>query len=449
MRKSSQSSLTTQYIVVFGVLLLLANIALGVLLLWQSSNMIQSLLRKSMLNISNTAAELVDGDSLGAFTEEDVGSPAYQVVLRDLAAFQNNVDIEFIYALRQVGEDTFVFTVDPDPVDPGQFGEELVVTPAMKLAGQGVAAVDNAPTQDRWGNFYSSFSPVFDSQGNVVGIIGVDFNSGWYNQQVWNNTFFVILISALFTMVGALAFLLISYRVRMRFQLLRVEFSTLSDDVQTLTEEILSSADDALAAHFRVPAAPETGDEIRTLGNKIRTMHQTMERYFNYMQAEVNTDGLTRVGNTAAYQERRKELERKIADGTAAFSAVVFDIDDLKQVNDRWGHACGDKIIRAAASAIAKSFGRENTFRIGGDEFIALVEHEPKERIASRLERMDAAIFSYNASDTDCPAALSLSRGEADFMPGKDQSFRNVFDRADRRMYECKEKYHRRNIGAI
>ena len=447
MRKSSQSSLTTQYIVVFGTLLLLANIALGMLLLWQSSTMIQGLIRKSMLNISNTAAELVDGDSLGAFTEEDVGSPAYNDILRDLAAFQNNVDIEFIYAVRQVGEESFIFTVDPDPLDPGQFGEEVVVTPAIKLAARGVAAVDDAPAQDRWGDFYSSFIPVFDSLGNVAGIIGVDFNSSWYNQQVWNNTFFVILISVLFTIVGALAFLLISHRVRVRFQLLRAELSTLSDDVQTLTEEILSSADDALSARFRVPDAPEAGDEIRTLGNKIRAMHQTMEQYFNYMYTQVNTDALTRVGNTAAYQERRKELEHKIEDGSAAFSAVVFDINDLKHVNDRWGHACGDKIIRAAAASIAKGFGRENTFRIGGDEFIALVEHETRERIAQRLERLDAAIFDFNASDTDCPATLSLSRGEADYMPGQDQSFRDVFDRADRRMYECKEEYHRRNSG--
>ena len=433
--------------VVFGVLLLLANIALGLLLLWQSSNMIQSLIRKSMLNLSNTAAELVDGDSLGSFTQEDIGTPAYNEALRDLAAFQNNVDIQFIYAVRQAGEDTFVFVVDPDPVNPGLFGEEVIVTPAIRLAGMGVAAVDDAPAQDRWGNFYSSFSPVFDSQGNVAGIIGVDFNSAWYNEQVWNNTFFVILISVLFTTVGALVFLLINHRVRRRFDALRAELSTLSDDVQTLTEEILSSADDTLSARFRVPETPETGDEIRTLGIKIRAMHQTMERYFNYMHAQVNTDGLTRVGNTTAYQERRKELENRIADSSASFSAVVFDINDLKHVNDRWGHACGDKIIRAAASAIAGSFGRENTFRIGGDEFIAIVEGATVEQVAQLLENMDAAIAAYNAADTECPATLSLSRGEADFIPGQDQSFRDVFDRADRRMYECKVEYHHRNSG--
>lgn len=450
MQKSSKSSLTTQYMIVFGALLLLANAALGFLLLRQSSSAIQSLIRKSMLNVSNTAAELADGDTLGAFTADDVGSPAYNAVLRDLAAFQNNADIEFIYAVRQVGEDKFVFVVDPDPVEPGAFGEEVLVTPAMRRAGEGVAAVDDAPAQDRWGNFYSAFSPVFDTRGNVAGIIGVDFNSAWYDEQVWKNAAFVMLISALFTAVGASAFFLISSRVRRRFDELRAELSTLSDDVEGLTQEILSGAGDKQTGklRFQKGADADEGDDIRRLRHKIRAMHREMELYLDYMRAQANTDALTRVGNTTAYSERRKEIEEKIPDGSAAFSAVVFDINDLKRANDLYGHAYGDKIIRAAASAVADGFGRENTFRIGGDEFIAILERTAEEELAARLSLTDKAVAAYNATDAEPKAPLSLSGGYASFVPGQDCSFRDVFVRADKRMYERKDGYHRRTREA-
>jgi hypothetical protein len=56
---------------------------------------------------------------------------------------------------------------------------------------------------------------------------------------------------------------------------------------------------------------------------------------------------------------------------------------------------------------------------------------------------MDKAIADYNAADTEGKAELSLSRGYASFIPGTDCSFRDVFVRADKRMYESKDSYHR------
>lgn len=451
MKKSSKSSLTTQYIILFGVLMLMANILLGYLLLRQSSLMIQSLLRKSMLNISNTAAALVDGDVIGSLTKEDVGSPEYNKILENLAAFQNNVDIEFIYAVRQVGDNEFIFTVDPDPVDPGQFGEDVLVTDALRQAGMGIATVDNESAEDRWGNFYSSYSPVFDSKGKVAGIIGVDFNEEWYNGQVWKNTYFVILFSILFTLVGAAAFLFISGRMRRRFDALNAELAVLSNDVEELTEELLSSAgykdeknwEDCSGRKDGEPG--DEGDELRTLSCKIHSMHKEMERYLNYMHAQVNTDALTRVGNTTAYMERQKELEAKILDGSASFFAVVFDINDLKNINDNYGHVCGDRVIRAAAAFIAAHFGVKNTFRIGGDEFIAIAEKTDPQKLEKLLAGIDGSIEAYNRGCPPQEAKLSLSRGYSDFIPERDHSFRDVFIRADGQMYDTKDSFHRRN----
>ncbi len=451
MKRSSGSSFTTQYIVLFGVIFLMANIVLGLVLHWQSSNMVQTMIQKSMLNVSGTASAIIDGDVIGALTEEDIGSEPYNRIYDDLTAFQNHNDIEYIYAVKQVGPDKFVFTVDPDPVDPGEFGEEVLVTEALRKAGEGTAAVDSAPAADRWGNFYSAYSPIFDSKGNVAGIVGVDFSSTWYDAQIMKNTTFVIVISILFTLVGIAGLFLLGMRMHRRFVDLNEELSALSGDVAELTQEILASS--GIDAHSEeiIHQDPDDaekiteGDEIKTLGNQIHSMHKEVEQYLEYMRVRVNTDALTGVGNTTAYSERVEKLDSDIKNNTAAFSVVMFDINDLKVINDRYGHESGDKAIREAASVIAEVFEKKNTYRIGGDEFIAVTEPLSDEEAVRRSERINALIDEYNRTKPDNEAVLSVSQGWTTFIPGKDQSFRDVFVRADGQMYKGKDSFHNRD----
>ena len=109
MKKSSKTSITTKYIILFGTFFLSANLALGVVLHRQAKKIVEGMIRNSMLNVANTAAELIDGDVIGACTEEDVGSEAYNEILADLTAFLENTDVEYIYAVRQVGPEKYVF----------------------------------------------------------------------------------------------------------------------------------------------------------------------------------------------------------------------------------------------------------------------------------------------------------------------------------------------------
>ena len=186
--RSSGLSYTTRYVLLFSALLLVTNIVLGAVILHQSVSTVRKMVRQSMLNVSTTAATLVDGDLAGGFTADDVGTEKYDYVLSELSAFQNNTDIEYIYMVRQDGEDHFVFVMDADPEDPADFGEEVLVTSALKSAAKGTAMVDNEPAQDEWGNFYSAYSPVFDSNGNIACIIGVDYDADWYDRKILENS---------------------------------------------------------------------------------------------------------------------------------------------------------------------------------------------------------------------------------------------------------------------
>ena len=467
--KKKSSSLTYQYVIIFGILLAIANLLLGVVLIQRSTATVRSLIRKNMLDISNTAAGLINGDDLASLTPESVGSPVYNTILKELSVFQNNVDIEYIYAVREKGDGTFMFTVDADPEEPAEFGEDVLITNALIQASKGISTVDDAPAADEWGNFYSSYSPVFASDGSIAGIIGVDFDSEWYENQIRSNTVLVLIISILFVVVGVLVFVLISRRLQKRFTALNAEILTLAEDVDSLTRELTSdqgylsslsdrrqasretepvsrqdlgslehsdafgleqdnsgqggaseAAEDRSAAGARIPGRKTAGsDEIEELSYKIRSMHSEMKRYLDYAQMRAVTDALTNVSNTTAYLGLQERLEKEIKDGTADFALAVFDINDLKIANDRHGHVYGDRIIHNAANAIASVFGTRNTFRIGGDELLAAAYHKSREEMTALVAKVDAAVAASNETPVAPGLTLSISKGISVFDPGQ------------------------------
>ena len=378
----------------FGLMLFLTNVVLGVVMMKQSTNIIQELVRKNMLSLSNTAADILDGDALGALTEEDVGFEVYNEIYDDLTSFQNNIDIEYIYAVRKIDDNHFIFTVDPDPEDPAEFGEEVLVTEALISAGNGVAMVDNSPAQDEWGNFYSSYSPVFDSKGNIAGIVGIDFNSDWYDLQIREHTISIAILTAASIAVGGLIIFILISNIRRRFDFISNELSVLSNDVDALTKEITSRNDYKESIENNTSdkeeSIDEAGDEIELLGEKLHSMHNELDNYLSFVREKANTDALTLVGNTTSYTERLKGIEEKITDKSADFSITIFDINDLKGINDYYGHQYGDLIIKAAADSLSSVFGIEDVYRIGGDEFIVIKEDIDLKQMKEKVKEVNS-----------------------------------------------------------
>lgn len=438
-------SFTTRFVLAFGVLLLTANFMLGLVILNQSNSAIRSLINKNMLDIANTAAGMLDGDVLGALTADDVGGEAFNDVLKKLSVFQNNVDIHYIYTVRRLEGDHFVFVVDPDPEEPAEFGEDIVVTQGLIRAGEGKPTVDDAPMADKWGNFYSAYSPVFDSAGKVSGVVGIDFDAAWYDQQVREHTLSVFIITCVSAFIGSVIIALITESVRRRFRALDAGLSTLSANVDELTAEI-----DSISGRPPKRVQPEDdgfGDELEALGDKIQNMQSDMRLYLNYLQEKAYIDALTRVRSSTAYHEMIQDIESEIAAGNAHFSVAVFDVNSLKQINDRLGHEYGDSIIQGAAQAIAEGFDDRHVYRIGGDEFAAVLRGEQEPEMAERLNRVKANVDAFNAGGKPSGLTLSLSVGVARFHTEKDTSFKDVFSRADQRMYECKRRYYQETGG--
>ena len=208
----SKHSLSTKIILMVEFILLISSIFFCAVSIYRSRVGIRKAIQQRMLDIANCAAGSVSGEDMKYLTEDAIGDDNYNKIYNTLAVFRDNVELEYVYCIKEAGPDSFIFTMDLDLVDPASYGDSVEHTVALSSAAKGRAAVDETPYTDKWGEFYSAYSPVFDAQGNVSGIIAVDFSVSWFEDQLSAQTrstvigYVIILVISL--MVGAVLALL-------------------------------------------------------------------------------------------------------------------------------------------------------------------------------------------------------------------------------------------------
>ncbi len=196
--------LTTKYLVIAGAFLVFVNATLGLVLANLADGAIKSLISSWMLDIANTAAAMLDGDTLNTVTNEDKGTPEYESVMKTLSGFQYSMGMSYIYLVQDLGDKNFVFGLDPTIEDADDYGTPVAYTEALYKASKGTPTASLNAYQDAWGWFYSAYSPVFDSEGKVARIVAVDFSKEWYDAQVFSFMMTtVIVISASLVVAGA------------------------------------------------------------------------------------------------------------------------------------------------------------------------------------------------------------------------------------------------------
>ena len=148
------------------------------------------------------------------------------------------------------------------------------------------------------------------------------------------------------------------------------------------------------------------------------------------------TDFLTEVRNKQAYSEEAIKYDEMIINGELKeLGIIVFDLNNLKIVNDSLGHDEGDQYIKNACRLICKRFKHSSVFRIGGDEFVALLEGEDYLHRTELLNSFDKTIEE-NLSKNE----VIVSTGLDIYEPEYDRNIESVFKRADMKMYDRKRE---------
>src|SRR6185312_11296462 len=127
---------------------------------------------------------------------------------------------------------------------------------------------------------------------------------------------------------------------------------------------------------------------IYAVGTAFIVMLMVKDHYVHVYRSAATTDSLTGLLNRRAFLDNARNLCTYQAGRTAPVTLLMFDLDHFKSVNDRYGHAVGDEVLRLFAQ-VARSSMRANDIigRLGGEEFAAIVpgDLEVATRIAERI----------------------------------------------------------------
>lgn len=151
------------------------------------------------------------------------------------------------------------------------------------------------------------------------------------------------------------------------------------------------------------------------------------------------TDVMTGTQNKTAYEEAVETISLEIRNKTAKFALIMFDINNLKPTNDTFGHDQGDKLIITTATLLQNVFGGNNVFRIGGDEFVALLRHEDAGSYEERLQEFVCRLDMMNKEGQFVWGDIKVARGATLYDCQTDAAYGDVFRRADAMMYENKK----------
>ena len=181
---------------------------------------------------------------------------------------------------------------------------------------------------------------------------------------------------------------------------------------------------------LNVKISYESGNELGLLVRSIREMAARLEVY-------VYRDKLTGLRNAAAYISKGAELDAQTkSNPNINYGVVIFDANFLKKVNDKYGHGAGNQLLRHASRVICKVFEHSPVYRIGGDEFAAILEHQDYENREALLKLFDEKVAEEHFEAGGDTLTVSVARGLGIYDSGME--FSAVAKRADVAMYNHK-----------
>ncbi|MFU2208296.1 GGDEF domain-containing protein [Solidesulfovibrio sp. C21] len=161
---------------------------------------------------------------------------------------------------------------------------------------------------------------------------------------------------------------------------------------------------------------------------------------FSQVKIRADHDGLTRIHNRRAFDERLVEELRRHQRYHHPLSLLMLDIDHFKTINDRFGHLVGDHVLREVGRLLSDTLrSTDFTARYGGEEFTVILPQtaeEPSRVLAERLRGViEEARFNHDGQDF----SITVSIGAATMVPGSLTKRKELLEKADKALYQAKK----------
>ncbi len=232
------------------------------------------------------------------------------------------------------------------------------------------------------------------------------------------------------TLFFSLIILLLASFVMMRF----------ADRITQPLHRLTNAARQVADGNYDVVLDDTDDDEIGMLTRTFKGLVENTKANIDTLNRKVYIDALTAVRNKAGYGAYMQKIQ-DLLDNSAQkpeFAIGVFDCDNLKHINDFYGHDKGDIYIKKASQLICRTFQHSPVFRIGGDEFAVILENDDfrdREKLFAQFRKERAKIRVSAEHEWE---QANISMGAAVYDPETDPAVIDVARRADKAMYENK-----------
>ena len=270
----------------------------------------------------------------------------------------------------------------------------------------------------------------FDTLRNGMKLVLTDKSSDVYAERV-SAVIVILLLTALLELIFVAVTIRITSQITHPLELLTVAAKKITNG----------------QLDINLPA--ETNDEIGVLIRAFNTTAAHLRKYTSNMETLAYQDAMTKVKNPASYKLTTENLEKQIRDGIARFAIVMCDLNRLKQINDTYGHKAGDMAIKIASEIICRTFPYSSVFRIGGDEFVVILQGIEYENRDALWTDFDKHVEENKERATETYQAVTIARGMSVFDAASDSSYQQVFERADAEMYKNKKQCHNKADGEV
>ena len=213
--------------------------------------------------------------------------------------------------------------------------------------------------------------------------------------------------------------------------------------LRTITSSIhyvIHSADFSL----RIPGGPIRefqlfSDDLNSLLMEMQSLKASLLRDNRSLAAKALSDPLTGLANRSAFSARLTQRLDQPHEHER-FALLFLDGDRFKSINDNWGHAAGDEVLKAIGSRLLSLASEQDLVaRLGGDEFAMLVSSRTSEaQLQQLMHRIDDTIGEHILIAEGMPVTTSVTIGYAWSQPG--DTVESILERADMNMYKNKRK---------
>ncbi|MBR4719737.1 MAG: diguanylate cyclase [Lachnospiraceae bacterium] len=417
-------------------------------------------LRDQVVDIYDKADNKIRSDEWGS-PEFDAYMSRYDIVaespdfvaLRDwMRNFQENSEVDCIYLMWIDPErKNWVYLCDAaveDACPPGCIDEIYPVNyPTLEDPERGFPPYETNTNEYGW--LVTAAAPIHYN-GEVIAYAAVDISMEEISRLLhYYGSINIWIHVALTVIMGIIGILVVNhYVIKPVNQLSKVAstYKGVSPELGGLERNDFSMLNIKTGDEIEVLAASmkkmesDLNDQIETLFATRQELITTREQA-DIMNEMANRDALTGIRNKRGYDTEIQRINKEIVGGNTNVGIVMVDMNGLKNINDSYGHEKGDRVICSLCDVLCSIFKRSPVFRIGGDEFVVVVERQDFKNLDKNVEQFKACI-EHNMTEEDLEPweRVSAAIGYAIYDSGKDCGIEDTLKRADEKMYENKRE---------